>query len=575
MKSVFSRVKMSKKDIFLVILFILFSAIMEVSLPTFMSKMLDNGIKTGDISYVYKIGIVMVIMLLIGSIFGIIGRIISAKITSKFTSDLRLEVFKKIQKFSSSEFDKFGTGSLITRSTSDITTIQRYLDILFRMGAMAPLMLVSGLVMATFTSLKLSRILLLSVPLLIISTTIIIYFMFKYIKKSVVIVDKINQLFLEKLEGIRVIRAFNKQDYEIKKFDNINEENMEMSRKMGILGGSIFPTISLVFGITFTLVMGFGSRYVANGEIEIGVLVANTQYMAIILFSIVIMLMLITNYPHMQVSINRIAEVLDTEISIEDGYFDASNKDVDSVEFKNVNFKYDDAEEMLLSDISFVAKKGEITSIIGSTGSGKSTILKLIPRFYDITDGEILIGGVKNSDYNLKSLRNLIGYVPQKSVLFSGTISSNINFADNDITKEDMKNIGEIACADEFIKTKENGYESEVLQGGSNFSGGQKQRLAIARGIAKNSPILLFDDSFSALDMKTDKEIRNNIKNNLNDKIILIVGQRISSIMDSDRIIVLDKGRIVGQGTHKELLRNCDVYKEIAVLQLGEEAENA
>ena len=572
MKSIFKRVKLSKKDMFLVVGFILLSSVAEVSLPTLVSDIFDVGITNSDLSYITKIASIMIVLLFVGFVFGISARIISAKITAKFAADLRLEVFNKIQSFSSSEFDKFGTGSLITRSSADISTIQRFLGMTLRMGVMSPLMFVSGLVMATFTGLKLSKILLFSIPLLIISSLFVVHFLLKYFTKIREILDRINKLFLEKLEGIRVIRAFNKQRYEIKKFDVINNEYMFLSRNSGRIAGSIFPLINLIFGITTTLVMALGARYVASGEIEIGVLIANTQYMAIILFSIVILMMIITQFPLAQACMNRIAEVLDTPNSIKDGFVTDKAIDGANVEFKNVSFKYENAEGYVLNDISFVAKKGEITSIIGSTGSGKSTVLKLIPRFYDISEGEISINGTDIKDYTLETLNGLISYVPQKSVLFSGTISSNIDFAGKGASIEEISKASETACASEFIMTKEGSYDYEVSQGGNNLSGGQKQRIAIARAILKDAPIFLFDDSFSALDMKTDRQIRKNLRMSMVDKAVIIVAQRISSIMDSEKIIVLDKGKIAGQGTHKELLQNCEVYREIAVLQLGEEA---
>lgn len=559
---------------FLIILFVLLSSVAEVSLPTLISKIFDIGIANSDFPYVLKISSVMIILLVVGFCFGLLGRIISASITAKFAADLRLAVFDKIQSFSASEYDKFGTGSLITRSTADISAIQRYLGMVLKMGVMAPLMFVSGLVMATFTSLKLAKILIFSIPLLIISTMGVVYFMVGYFSKMRTVLDKINQLFLEKLEGIRVIRAFNKQEYEMQKFDKVNIEYMDLSRNAGRLGGSIFPIINLIFGITTALVMGFGAKYVANGDIEIGVLIANTQYMTIILFSIVILLMIITNFPLVQACIARISEVLESDIKIKNGTSSDADFSQAMLEFKNVSFEYENAEDCVLKDITFTANKGEITSIIGSTGSGKSTILKLVPRFYDIKCGNIFINGIDVQDFELNTLNSLISYVPQKSVLFSGSIASNIDFSGSGASFDDIKKSADIACAREFIENKPNKYDDEVSQGGGNLSGGQKQRIAIARAILKNAPVFLFDDSFSALDMKTDREIRSNLRENISDKAIIIVGQRISSIMNSDKIIVLDKGKIVGIGKHDELLKNCNVYREIAMLQLGEEVLN-
>lgn len=573
MKTIFSRIKISKQDMVLICFFVLLSSIAEVSLPTLISRIFDVGIANNDFPYIIKVAIAMIALLVAGFIFGVFGRILSARVTAKFAADLRSEVFEKIQNFSANEHDKFGTGSLITRSTADISMIQRYLGMALRMGVMAPLMFVSGLVMAAFSSLKLTKILIFSIPLLIISTMSVAYFLIGYFKKIRNVLDKINQLFLEKLEGVRVIRAFNKQEYEIKKFDKTNMEYMILSRNAGRVGGSLFPIINLIFGITTALVMGFGANYVANGDIEIGVLIANTQYMALILFSIVMMLMIVVNFPLVQACLVRIGEVLDAEPKIRDGNVTQADFSKASVEFRDVSFEYENAEDSVLKNISFTANKGEITSIIGSTGSGKSTILKLIPRFYDIKSGNIFVNGVDVQNFEIETLNSLISYVPQKTVLFSGSIASNIDFVGSNANFEQIKRAADIACASEFIESKPNKYDDEVSQGGSNLSGGQKQRIAIARAVLKNAPVFLFDDSFSALDMSTDREIRHNLRF-LSDKAFIIVGQRISSIMNSDKIIVLDKGRIVGIGKHNELLANCDVYREIAYLQLGEEVLN-
>ena len=407
----------------------------------------------------------------------------------------------------------------------------------------------------------------------IISSGVIFLIVARYSVKMRTMIDKINKLFLETLEGVRVIRAFNKQEHEIERFGSTNAEYTKISVKSGRVTGLLMPVIQVIFGVTTAAVMAMGSWYVAQGEMEVGALVANSQYISMILASIIMLAAVIMMFPTAYACAKRIAEVLETENSIREGKATAADKKLKgTVEFQDVTFAYPGAEEAVIENITFETHPGEITAIIGRTGCGKSSIIKLIPRLYDTTAGHILVDGMDIKKYKLEDLRKLIGYVPQKNVLFTGDIASNLNFGNEAGNDADWEEAADIACAKEFIEKKDGTYHSEIAQGGTNLSGGQRQRMAIARAVMKKPEIYLFDDSFSALDMKTDKELRGKLKESMGEATVIMVAQRVSSIIDADRILVLDKGKIVGNGTHKELLRNCPLYYEIAALQLGEEA---
>lgn len=573
MKAILSRVKLNKKHICLLFLFMFIAAVAEMMLPTMLANMIDNGIAENSRPVIFTIAIVMAIMALFACIANVVATTLSAKISTKFAADVRSEIFCKVQDFSAVEMDKFGTASLVTRSTSDVTNVQMFLTVLLRMGVMAPLMAVAGLVLSAVTGGKVSSVLNTAIPILLISIGVIILLAARYSVKMRKMIDKLNKLFLETLEGVRVIRAFNKQEHEIKRFADANQEYTKISITSGRLSGLLMPVIQVIFGVTTAAVMALGSYYVANGEMDVGALVANSQYISMILMSVILLATVIMMFPMSYACAKRIAEVLETENSILNGKKAISDKELTgTVEFRNVTFFYPGAEEPVIRDITFEAHPGEVTAIIGRTGCGKSSILKLIPRLYDPTVGHVLIDGVDARKYQMTELRNLIGYVPQKNVLFSGDIASNLNFGNENGVETDWANAAEIACAKEFVEKKDGVYHAEIAQGGTNLSGGQRQRMAIARAVMKKPEIYLFDDSFSALDMKTDRDLRSNLKNSMGNATVIMVAQRISSIIDADRILVLEEGRIVGNGTHKELLHNCPLYREIAVLQLGEEA---
>lgn len=572
MVAIFKRVKLSIKHIIMLVIFMLVASVTQMLLPTLISHMIDDGVSKGDESVLIELTIAMIILTIIACATNIVGTNISARITTEFSRDLRKEVFDKVQGFSAAEIDKFGTASLITRNTNDVTTIQTFLSMALRLGLLAPMMAVVGLVLASATAGPTSSILAIAIPILLIVATSLIVAASRYSVKLRKKIDDINQLFLETLEGVRVIRAFNKQDTEIKRFADTNEETKGISRKSVTISGALFPVVQMLFGLTTVGVMGVGSYFVIKGSMEVGELVASTQYINIILLSIILMTFVVSLFPDAYASMKRIGEVLETEASIvDDEEEEPATTCKGTVEFRNVTFAYPGAEKPVIKGISFVSKPGETTAIIGRTGCGKSSIVKLIPRLYDTLFGDVYVDGVNVKDLKLEHLRELIGYVPQKNVLFSGDIASNLNFGDENGSEADWKEACRIACADEFVDKKDGVYHSVVAQGGTNFSGGQRQRLAIARAVMKKPEVYIFDDSFSALDMKTDKILRQNLKESMGEATMILVAQRVNTIIDATRIIVLDKGEPVGIGTHKELLKSCDLYREIAEIQLGKE----
>ena len=572
MIAIFSRIKLLPKQIITVVIFILLSTIAQMMLPTLISKMINDGIGNSDTTMIITLTIVMVALAIFSCILRIIASGISASITTKFSADLRNEIFHKVESFSAAEIDKFGSSSLITRNTSDVTQIQTFLSTFFKMGLLAPMMAAVGLVLCILQAGKVSAVLVIAVPILITGITLLTVTASRFSIKLRSKVDEINQIFLETLEGVRVIRAFNRQEYEIDRFKNVNEESAKISEQSITMSSAVMPIVNMIFGITSIGAMIVGMTLVINDQMDVGTLVAATQYISMILVGIILLAVVVAMFPDTYACMNRIGAVLETEPSIRDSEREMPEKTSRStVEFKNVTFAYPGASEPVIKGISFVSGPGETTAIIGRTGCGKSSIVKLIPRLYDITFGDVLVDGVNVKDYKLEKLRDLIGYVPQKNVLFSGDIASNLNFGNENGTEEDWKEAVRIACAEEFVEKKDGVFHYGVSQGGTNFSGGQRQRLAIARAVMKKPEVYIFDDSFSALDMKTDKQLRQNLKDSMGDATMIVVAQRVNTIMDATRILVLENGEVVGQGTHKELLKTCQLYREIAEIQLGEE----
>lgn len=573
MKTIFSKVKLKGRQILLLSILILFAAIAEMMLPSLLAQMINSGVTDNSQNMILVLAVIMAGVTALAGVVNFLSVKIASRISTDFSANLREQVFEKVQSFSAAELDHFGTASLVTRSTSDITNVQNFLTMLLRIGILAPMMAIAGLVFSAATGGKVSSVLSVAIPVLLIGCGIIILFASRYSVKLRQKLDRINQLFLESLEGVRVIRAFNKQKTESYRFGEANKDYAATAMLSGRITSLLLPVINVIFGVTTAAVLGLGAHYVETGAMEVGSLVANSQYISMVLMSAMMLALVIMMFPTAYACSKRIGEVLETETSIKDGSFSMKDRPLRStVEFRHVTFAYPGAEEPILKDISFEAHPGEITAIIGGTGRGKSSILKLIPRLYDPLFGEVLIDGVNVKEYAVDELRSLIGYVPQKNVLFSGDIASNLNFGKNHGTEQEWMTAAKIACAEEFILKKENGYHEAIAQGGTNLSGGQRQRMAIARAVMKEPEIYVFDDSFSALDMKTDQVFRKNLKAAMGNATVIMVAQRVSTILDADRILVVDDGMIVGQGTHRELLNTCPLYREIAEIQLGKEA---
>lgn len=573
MKTIFANVKLKASQFGGFLVLVLLSAVGQMLLPAFLAQMISQGVAKESERVIWIFAAIMASVTVFSCIISFLSVKTASVISTDFAAQLREKVFSKVQSFSTGELDRFGTASLITRSTSDITNVQNFLTLLLRVGLLAPMMAVAGLVFSASTGGKVSSVLLVAIPVLLIVLTIIMVLASRYSIRLRKKLDHINGLFLETLEGVRVIRAFNKQEAECGRFNQSNEDYAMTAMTAGRISSLLMPAISVIFGVTTAAVLGMGAYYVEAGTMEVGSLVANSQYISMVLTSVMMLSLVIMMFPTSYACAKRISEVLDTESSINDGDFLMENRPLRStVEFRHVTFAYPGADEPVLKDISFVSRPGEVTAIIGGTGRGKSSILKLIPRLYDPMFGEVLIDGVNAKEYRTEDLRSLIGYVPQKNVLFSGDIASNLNFGKENGEETDWQRASKIACAEEFICKKKEGYHDPIAQGGTNLSGGQRQRMAIARAMMKNPEIYVFDDSFSALDMKTDRQLRKNLKENMGDATIILVAQRISTIIDADRILVVDDGQIVGSGTHQELLKTCPLYQEIAEIQLGKEA---
>lgn len=573
MRIVFSKVKLKGRQIMMLSVLVLFAAVAEMMLPSLLAEMINSGVTDSSQSTIFTLAAVMAGITALACIVNFLSVRIASRISTGFSAELRGQVFEKVQSFSAAELDRFGTASLVTRSTSDITNVQNFLTMLLRIGILAPMMAAAGLVFSAATGGQVSSVLLVAIPVLLVGCGIVILLASRYSIKLRQKLDKINRLFLESLEGVRVIRAFNKQKAESRRFGEANSDYAATAMTSGRITSLLLPVINVIFGVTTAVVLGLGAHYVETGAMEVGSLVANSQYISMVLMSVMLLALVIMMFPTAYACAGRIAEVLETETSIQDGSFSLQDRPLRAtVEFRHVTFAYPGAPEPILKDVSFETHPGEITAIIGGTGRGKSSILKLIPRLYDPLFGEVLIDGVNAREYAADDLRSLVGYVPQKNVLFSGDIASNLNFGKEDGTQQDWQAAAKIACAEEFILKKEKGYHDGIAQGGTNLSGGQRQRMAIARAVMKKPEIYVFDDSFSALDMKTDQMLRKNLKAAMGDATIIMVAQRVSTILDADRILVVDDGSIVGQGTHKELLNTCPLYREIAEIQLGKEA---
>lgn len=525
-------------------------------------------------NYILYTGGVMLFIAFLSMAASISVGFISARVSASLGRNLRDKVFRQVTAFSNSEFDDFSTASLITRSTNDIQQVQMFSMLMLRMVFYAPILGVGGIIRALRTNTSMAWIVAVGVMAILTLVIVIFSIAMPRFKKLQKLVDRVNLVMRESLNGLMVIRAFNTQGFEEKKFDNANNDLTKTNLFVSRIMTTMMPTMMFIMNGIMLLIIWVGAHEIDKGAIQVGDMMAFMQYTMQIIMSFFMLSMVSIILPRASVSAGRIAEVLNKELTIKEAEnLKEFNKDIKGLlEFKNVSFKYPMAEEYVLKDISFIAMPGETTAFIGSTGSGKSTLINLIPRFYDVTEGEILLDGINIRDIKLHDLREKIGYVPQKGVLFTGTIESNLKYGKNSgVSDEDILKAIEISQAKEFIDEKDKGILSEISQEGSNISGGQRQRLSIARALVKKPEIFIFDDSFSALDFKTDAALRKAMNEEIEDRTLLIVAQRINTIMNAENIIVLDEGRIVGMGTHKELLRNCDVYRQIALSQLSEE----
>ncbi len=556
-----------------VVVLVFCQSMSDLYLPNLMSDIVNKGITNGDIGYITQKGGLMLLVALGGAACAILAAYLSSHAAMGLGEILRNELFSHVSGFSLHEFDKLGTPSLVTRSTNDVTQIQMVVLTIMRMILAAPIMAVGGIIMAVSKDGGLAWVLVFVVPLLaltVISLGVKGFPLFRQIQKKV---DKINLVLREGLTGIRVIRAFNRIDDEKRRFHEASYDLMEISIRVNRIFALMMPAIMLFMNATTISIIWFGGIRIDRGTTNIGDMMAFLQYAMQILFSLIMAAIMFIMVPRAQASADRINEVLDTKAEIVDpervSLPDSQRKGY--IEFRDVAFNYHGAEEPAVSGISFSACPGETTAIIGSTGSGKSTLINLIPRFYDVDQGAILIDGVDVREMTQEALRAKIGLVPQKAILFSGTVVDNIRYGREDATDDEVKHAAETAQAMEFISAMPDGFNSAISQGGTNVSGGQKQRISIARALVRRPEIYLFDDSFSALDFKTDARLRAALKRETADATVIIVGQRVATIMDADRIIVLDEGRIAGMGTHKELYATCSVYKEIVASQLSEE----
>ena len=546
--------------------------LIELGLPTILARMIDKGIIPRDMDYIYQQGIWMVVITIIGVAMNILLGYFGARITTNIVRDIRDDLFEKIQTFSHSEYESIGVSSLITRTTNDAYQIMLFMGNILRLGFMTPVMFIASLYMVMRTSPSLGMYVLGALPFLLLAVVGIARLSEPLSKKQQKNLDGINGILRENLSGLRVIRAFVNEKFEESRFNKVNETYTKSSKSLFRLMAAAQPGFFFLFNIVMVLIIWSGTVQISHGDLEVGNLIAFIEYIFHALFSFMLFASVFMMYPRAAVSASRIQEALDMEPAIreEEGVTETATKGY--LEFKNVTFAFPGhAESPVIRNVSFKASPGETVAFIGSTGSGKSTLIQLIPRFYDVSEGEILIDGVNVKEYKLSALRNKIGYIPQKALLFTGTIADNLRYGKEDATLEEMERAIDIAQATEFVSQKPQGYDEPLSEGGTNFSGGQKQRLAIARAIIRNPEIYIFDDSFSALDYQTDANLRARLKKETTESTVLIVAQRVGTIMHADRIVVLNEGDVVGIGTHRELLETCPIYYDIAASQLSEE----
>ncbi|MCO4467385.1 ABC transporter, ATP-binding/permease protein [Streptococcus infantarius subsp. infantarius] len=575
MKLIWTYLKRYPKWLVLDVIGALTFVVVNLGLPTALARMIDQGVTVGNKDKVYFWALVMLVVIILGMIGRVILAYAAGKITTNMIKDMRNDMYDKLQQYSHQEYEQIGVSSLVTRMTSDAFILMQFAEQTLRMGVITPLMMISSVVMILVTSPTLAWIVAVAIPFLV----LVVYYVATRTRplseKQQSTLDKMNQYVRENLTGLRVIRAFAREDFQEQRFGSKNDEYKDLSSRLFILTGLTEPLFVLIIISMIVAIVWFALNPLAHGELQIGNLVAFIEYSFHALFSFLLFANFFTMYPRMVVSSERISEVMAMPISIDpndDGVTETATKGY--LEFDKVTFAYPgETESPVLKDISFKAKPGETIAFIGSTGSGKSSLVNLIPRFYDVTLGKILVDGVDVRDYQLKALRQKIGFIPQKALLFTGTIEENLKYGKSDATSEELQAAADIAQAKEFIESRDDRYQTHLAEGGSNLSGGQKQRLSIARAVVKKPDIYIFDDSFSALDYKTDAQLRARLKEVTQEATVLIVAQRVGTIMDADQIIVLDKGEIVGRGTHDELMQSNDIYREIANSQLNKAEE--
>ena len=549
----------------------------EVMLPKFMSMIINNGVADRNLAYIGKMGALMVLTVLFMAVGGILGAYFSAKASISFTSDMRNDLFRKVQQFSFENIDGYSTGSLVTRLTNDVQQVQNVLMMGLRMALRAPGMFLGALIMAFMMNRQLAVIILIVIPLLLAAIILILKTAFPRFGEMQRRLDRLNSGIQESLTNVRVVKSFVREAHEIEKFSRLNRDLKESSLRALRIVITTMPVMMFAMNVTTLAVVWYGGNIIIAGKMPVGDLTAFTTYIVQILMSLMMLSMVFLQSSRASASMKRINEIFDTEIGLNDDNAENKDKKVTEgrVEFKNVSFGYsgeNGRKDLVLEGISFTAEPGQTIGIIGSTGSGKTSLVQLIPRLYDVTGGEVLVDGVNVKEYSLKHLREGVGMVLQKNVLFSGTIEENLRWGNEDAPMEDVIRFSESAQADPFVKTFKNGYGTEMGQGGVNVSGGQKQRLCIARALLKRPKILILDDSTSAVDTATEAKIRESLYHDLKDTTKIIIAQRISSVQEADQILVLEDGKIIGHGTHEELLKTCETYSEIYTTQIGNQS---
>ncbi len=576
MKCVYDELKNYKKELLFIILTTIGTTLSTLGLPTMLIRMIDFAIPNKDVAMVIRVGGFMIALVVFGLWCGITTSRLSATVSMGIGRNLRSKVFTKVQYFSQTEIDRFSASSLITRTNNDISQVQTFLNQCLRIAFQAPIMCICGIILAISSTPQLASILVVSIPLMCIVLVVIAKIAIPLSTKIQAKMDKINLVMREKLTGVRVIRAFGTVDFESEKFDEINKDYRKTNKKQQNTTNSVLPVLTVILAFTASMVMLMAANQSVNKGIDytIGEVMAIIQYIMQIMMSVIMLTLVFVRLPRASTAATRAREVLDTKPVINNKEKTLDNTDKKGyLTFKNVSFTYPGADVPAIKNLSFEAKPGETTAIIGGTGMGKSTIVNLIPRLYDVTEGQVLVDDIDVRDYDTQVLRSKIGFVPQKAVLFSGTIDSNIAFGDANADEDRIEEAVKIAQSYDFVIKKDEGFNSRIAQGGTNVSGGQRQRLAIARAVVRKPEIYVFDDSFSALDFKTDKALRHALSAETGEATVVIVAQRISTIIDADRIIVVENGEVVGMGTHQELVETCDVYKEIVDSQMSKEGK--